>query len=315
VAQVEKLRAGEHPILVVDSGDLFFKTKAVEGDNSKALGKARLIAKAYRHMRVSAINVGDLDLLHGLDFLREEASKGLPLISTNLLDPRDREPIFAPHAIQEVSGLRVAFMGLLSPKHLSGVPQAVRDKVIVKEPTEAAVETLRKLENEADLLVLLSDLGLSEDRKLAKAAPGIHFILGGHDGRFVRWPDQEGETYIMQSYRKGMYIGTLKLTVDKNTSPFLDEGKPGQIRQKIKELDRRLQALQKAQDRSPNQSVTRNIQRVTQERAELQKELQRLGNPHSAANRFRWSLWSLNASLPEDKDVRGWILESGIKSN
>ncbi len=77
----------------MDSGDLFFTAKA-KVDPEKASAKARLIGRAYRRMAAVAVNVGDLDLLQGLDFLRKEGSQGPPPVLANFLDPSERAPNF-----------------------------------------------------------------------------------------------------------------------------------------------------------------------------------------------------------------------------
>lgn len=296
----------------MDSGDLFFGEKTAEGDRQRALTKARLIARVYKRMGVAAINVGDLDLILGLDFLRQEASEGLPLISANLLDPSNRKPIFPPYVIREVSGVRIAFFGLLTPKLGPAIPKTVKDSVQVMDPNKTARETLRELRDQADLVVLLSDLGLKGDPEVAKAASGIHFILGGHDGRYIKWPHQEGETYLMQSYRKGMYAGKLTLTYEKAGLPFKDSGKKDQIERQILNLERRLQALQKAQKRNPTQSLRDAMQRVTEQKAQRRRELERTAEASSTGNRFIWTLQSLNSTVPQDEEVLGWIKSCGI---
>ena len=112
---MEKVQREKSRVLVVDSGDLFLGFLATP-DAEKAKKKAELIGRAYRHMGAAAVNVGCLDLLQGVDFLHQEFSQGLPLISANLLDPATKTSIFPPHVIREVAGYRVAFFGLLPPE-------------------------------------------------------------------------------------------------------------------------------------------------------------------------------------------------------
>jgi len=80
-------------------------------------------------MGTAAINVGDMDLLSGVDFLLNEYSQGLPLVSSNLLDPATKKPIFLPYVIRKEGGVRIAFFGLLSPElppDVGGCPQEGR---------------------------------------------------------------------------------------------------------------------------------------------------------------------------------------------
>ncbi len=310
-AFVEKSRTEGVPVLVVDSGDLFFSREKV--DSEKALAKARVIGQAYRRMATVAVNVGDLDLIQGLDFLQKEASQGLPLISANLLSSTSKTPLFPAYVIQKVSGIKIAFFGLLSPNLDPEIRGKLGERIVIRDPIEAARETVLKLRNRADLIVLLSDLGTYRDRELVKAIPGIHFVLGGHEGRGLMQPDQEGKTFLVQSYAKGMYVGRLRLTIEDSSLPFRDKAKVGRLQEQIRNLDSRLVSLQKTKEEHPNYNVAPTIQRINQAKGHLQEELQRsLAESNSKRNGLLWDVVTLNSSLPEEKEIQGWIREAGI---
>ncbi len=317
VVLVEKMRREFADSLILDSGDLFFSPAALQ-QKDLALKKAHLIARAYKRMGVAALNVGDLDLLFGPDFLRREAASGLPLVSANLLDSSSRTPIFPPFLIREIAGVRIAFFGLLTKEFLMEVApviqEALKGKIFIKDPQEAARETLQRLSGRADLVVLLSDLGLYTDQMLARAVPGIHFILGGHEGRYIRWPQQIGNTYIFQSSRKGMYIGTLRLTLDDLRSPFQDEGRINRINSQIEGLDNRLRSLEKAKNRQPERKARINlsIDQVKRQKENLEEQLHQAKRSATKGNRFVYKLERLPTSIPEDQEVKRWILEAGI---
>jgi 2',3'-cyclic-nucleotide 2'-phosphodiesterase (5'-nucleotidase family) len=309
-ALVARMRSEGMEVLPVDSGDLFFDP-AGSAHQERARLKAALIAKAYRRMGVVAVNVGDADLIQGLDLLREEARQGLPLISANLVDARTGKPVFAPFVVKEVSGMRLAFFGLLGPKLSQALQRALGDSVAVKEPVEAAKEVMESLRGKADHVILLSDLGLSGDRELAKAVPGIQFVLGGHEGRFISAPHQEGTTFMVQSYSKGMYLGKLKVVLEQPGSPWQDEGKGKRIQQEITKIDARINALNAAQARAPREALQRQVEQLTRQKEELQRELAGTG-PVTTGNRFLWELDGLGKATPEDSEVSRWIQEAGI---
>jgi 2',3'-cyclic-nucleotide 2'-phosphodiesterase (5'-nucleotidase family) len=208
--------------LVVDSGRLF--TDIISTPSELSLKKARLISRAYQRMNVAAVNVGDPDLTLGLSFLRQESFRGLPLISANLTDPSQASPIFSPYVIKKVDGIRVAFFGLVSQDLSAPARKASGKKVFVRDPVETARRLVEKLRSEADIIILLSDLGLERDRDLVRKVPGIHFVLGGREGQYLRSPIWEGKTPIFQSYIKGMYAGSLQVTFTDASSPFRADG-------------------------------------------------------------------------------------------
>lgn len=175
-------------------------------------------------MGVTAVNVGDADLMQGLTLLKQEASRGLPLISANLIDPSLGTPIFPPFVIKKVKNVRIAFFGLLSPDINTAMQKTAGGKAYIKDPIETAQEITGKLQGQADIIILLSDLGLEHDRELLRRVTGIHLVLGRHEGHFLQSPTWEKSTPILQSYKKGMYIGKLQLTIVNNASFVQEKG-------------------------------------------------------------------------------------------
>ncbi|MGZ3577595.1 MAG: hypothetical protein ACXWMH_07660 [Syntrophales bacterium] len=275
---VEKLKSEDKSLLVVDSGNLF--TDGWAGANQKqSVIKARLISRAYRRMEVAAVNVGVLDLLQGLAFLRQEASRGLPLISANLVDSLTKTAIFKPYVIKNVGAIRVAFLGLLSPNIRTDIYKEAGKQFLVKDPVVTAREMSGTLRGKADVIILLSDLPSDTQQEVIRAAPGIHFVLGGHDSRHIQSPLWEGQTPILESYKYGMYAGKLQLAFVNASSTFKYERMEEQARQ---------------------QTSSGYDLRTSKE-------------PPSRGNRFHWTLVPLDMSMPENKEVSGWIRKAGIE--
>lgn len=291
---------------------MFFDGRPKE-DPKKVLAKAEIIARAYRKMDPAAMNVGDLDLYQGLDFLKKIAAGNLPLISSNLLHRKDQTPVFPPYLIREVAGVRIAFLGLLAPHLAFPGASGLEEKILVKNPVEAARETLSKISGQADLVILLSDLGMNQDAAVAQAVDGIDFILGGHEGRYLGRPIQQGKTYLFQSSGKGMYVGKLKLTMDGPPGPFLDAGKADHIMKEIQGIDRQIRYYQQPKPAQSPEHANRTLQHLNNRKARLQQELKQVKESPSKGNRFLWSLHALEVSIPEDPEVRKWIEEAGIQ--
>ena len=311
VSLVEKLKVEDTPVLVVDSGNLF--TDVSGGvDHHQSLTRAKLISRAYKRTGVAAINVGHLDLAQGLEFLRDEASRGLPLISSNLVEPETGKPIFQPYIIKKVNKSRIAFFGLLSPPVNLNIPKTEREKFLVRDPAETARAVLARLRGKADVIILLSALDQYSQQEVAKTVSGIHFILGGSDGRYVPSPIWERQTPIVESYRNGMYIGKLKLSFSDTASPFKDEGREDRIKQQIQDLDIRLRNLQEARGNYHKKFTDNAIDNINKQRSALGDELKVSGKVLAGDNRFSWVLIPLDNSISEDKMVAEWIRKTGI---
>jgi 2',3'-cyclic-nucleotide 2'-phosphodiesterase (5'-nucleotidase family) len=312
---LKNLQSQGGPVLAVDSGDLFFDITTDQADVKKALTKARLIAQAYRQMGIVAVNVGDRDLSQGLDFLKQEAAQGLPLISANLVDAVQRQPIFPPAVIREVSGVRIAFVGLLRSSLPPASEKSLAGKALVEDPLETARKVVAGLKGKTDLVILLSDLGWDQDVGMAKEIAGIQFILGGHEGRATTGAFQQGETFIVQSYQKGMYAGELALPLGKAGSLFQDEGRITRIQEQLNELDRRRRDLEMGKERNPHLDIKPAIEGIKQQKKKLRKELKEAQKTATKGTRFRWTLEPISTSLAEDAAIRSMIEATGIKKD
>jgi 5'-nucleotidase len=74
----------------------------------------------------------------------------------------------------------------------------------------------------ADLIVVLSHLGLDGDRALARAVDGIDLIVGGHSHTFLERPETVDGALIVQAGAKGQVLGRLDLTVEQATGQIED---------------------------------------------------------------------------------------------
>ncbi len=318
VAYEEKVRKEKQSVLVVDSGDLFFDPNS-SATAEKQLTKAGLIGRAYREMGSAAVNVGEIDLLKGMDFLRGESSRGLPFISANLLNPTTKEPIFPPYVIREAGGVRVAFFGLLSPEFTPDRGEAIKNandgKILIQDPVKSARETVRKLKGKADLIILLSDLGLDKDQMLAKTVPGIQFILGGHEGRFTARPEQVGETFILQSASKGMYVGQLRVIFEKSGSPFKYGSEAENIQERMNALDQQILSMDRAKERArqASESFDRVLQDLKRQKTSLQEQLKKAQDAPPQGNHFFFNLQAMDAALPESEEVKKWTAQEGME--
>ncbi len=314
VASVDKLKAEKHPVILVDSGRLF-KDPRVGEDAEKVSMNARLISRAYSRMGVHAVNVGDLELLQGIPFLKEQASQGLNLISANLVDASSKKTIFPPYFIYNVENFRVAFFGLLSSDMGQEIRKAMGEDAVAIDPVKTAEEMVARLREEADIVILLSSLGLDKEREIISKIPGIHFVMGGHEGRFFHTMLKESETFVVQSYWAGMYTGRLDLTLKNTTSIFHDAGEKFRIKKEIADLDRRLERIKIVLDEGKSNVLEFTYQKITKKRAQLQETLDSLNRLPYTENLFKWQMVPLDNSYREDREVVDWIRKAGFTAS
>lgn len=82
------------------------------------------------------------------------------------------------------------------------------------EPIAEMKKWLKSLNNEADIIILLSHLGLDYDERIAMECPEIDVILGGHTHHSLPEGKQLGKTLVAGAGKHGRYIGHITLNVD-----------------------------------------------------------------------------------------------------
>jgi 2',3'-cyclic-nucleotide 2'-phosphodiesterase (5'-nucleotidase family) len=309
VAQVRKSR---NPVIVVDSGDVFFSSLTIM-EPPQAVAKARLIGRSYIEMGVTALNVGSGDLGHGLDFLLEQGQAGLPLISANLRDRVTKMPVFPPYTIAAHSGIQVAFVGLTSQSEASVKMNEVGNRFMVTDPVEATREILQELKGKCDVLILLSDLPLYRIQEVVKAGSGINFVLGAQERALSTKPLKKESAYFLQSAAKGIYMGRLDLEVSRPGYPFEDAGKIIEMEEELIRLDQHLEELQTQLGVPSKEETEFRIGLVKKRKAGVEEDMRRASaTGGSRTNHFDWKLVPIDPEGPEDPRIREWIRAARI---
>ncbi|KAA6187704.1 bifunctional metallophosphatase/5'-nucleotidase [Thiohalocapsa marina] len=205
------------PVLLLFAGDLLQGTPT----STAFLGRPDL--DLFADIGVDAAVMGNHELDFGQDNFRALlAAARFPLLAANVRaspEPFATQPWVL---LQPAPGLRVALLGLVTqeltstthPRHTRGI-QAL-------DPIHTARHWVSRLRPEADLLVVLSHLGVDGDRALARAVPGIDVIIGGHDHLRLTEPLVEAGVPILQAGARGADLGWLSLALTPHGMEILD---------------------------------------------------------------------------------------------
>lgn len=125
------------------------------------------------------------------------------------------------YTVFEKNGVRIAVLGLFGEDCLDCAPSC---PLVFKNPTEAAKETVAKIqaEEDVDMIVCISHCGTwkdakkSEDEILAKSVPEIDLIISGHTHSKIEEPIVHGDTYIVSCGEYGKYVGSLSMVQKEN---------------------------------------------------------------------------------------------------
>jgi len=152
-----------------------------------------------------------------------------PYISSNIKG-------MAPYVIAEVEGIKIAFIGVRTPRKRFGMvdPSLVKD-LDITDPVEALKKSVDEVRAKGiKNVIVISHLGLEpteehkdiiSDKEVAQKVPGIDLIIGGHTHTPTKDSVSVNGTRIVQAGPGGhgdpktdvLYIGDLSMVFDRNT--------------------------------------------------------------------------------------------------
>jgi 2',3'-cyclic-nucleotide 2'-phosphodiesterase (5'-nucleotidase family) len=196
--------------LLLDAGDLL-------GDSMIAdLTEGKAMVEALNHLGYDAMSIGNHEPDFGTDVLRQRMKDAtFTVLAANLIERNGRKPFAKPYIIKKVSGVSVGILGLAYPKTAWTTAAKNVAEVEFQNPVPAVKHYLPKMRHDgAELIVVLSHLGLGGDKALAKAVEGIDVIVGGHSHNRMQKAEEVGTTLIVQAGAHGSDLGRLELTIE-----------------------------------------------------------------------------------------------------
>lgn len=287
----------------MDAGDLLFKKLQVppaEGEIQRLHEKAHLILKSLDLMGYHAIGIGDDDLSLGKEFLVDLSKKfNITFLSSNLIDEDSGKSLFQRYIIKEVNGLRLGIFSLLSQDVFLGPSDLRKKGVIFRDPIETALEMVKELEPQTDLIILLSHLSYQKDIELAQKIPGIPIIIGGHTGIHLSNPHVIKNTIVLQTSSKGMYAQKLNLTFLNKEATFYNITTKRSLENNLSRLQHQLTSVNAPQaEKTQWQRSKENIEKALQQLEEK--------------NYFSHTILPLTEAIKDHPDIKKMV--DGYKS-
>lgn len=194
-------------MLLLDAGNTLF------GEMLALKSEGRVIVEAMSAMGYDAMTVGALDLSKGVSVLLERAKEArFPILSANMVSRSDKKPLLQPYTILERDGVRYGILGLT--EHDAVTAPSAAEVIDVLDPVATARQYLPEIQEQSDMVIVLSHLGVEEDKALAQAVPGIQIIVGGRTRKLLRPAEVAGDTVIVQMGYDGEWMGRLDIAWD-----------------------------------------------------------------------------------------------------
>ncbi|MES1184816.1 MAG: 5'-nucleotidase C-terminal domain-containing protein [Myxococcales bacterium] len=196
LARLATLLAAERergPTLWLDSGD------ALEGAEVFRRSGGHVELELLSALGLSAMALGNHELSLGGEDLAEllATSARFPVLAANL-EPRPGSELdgrLAASALFDVAGLQVGVVGAANPNSPPNLASAGNPwRLALQSDLAAAVQAaVDDLTPRAELVVLLSHLGLDEDHALVASTTGIDLVLGGHQHVLTAEPEWQDD--------------------------------------------------------------------------------------------------------------------------
>lgn len=213
---LNEFRKTNKNLVVVDSGDLLNEHDKIKDSFIKSAHlKSDLIAKIYKNLGIDAINVGELELALGLDYLKDlEKELDLPFVSSNIVNS-NKELVFKPYIIKKLEGVTVGITGIMgTTSDVSKKMKAIcGDTLSVEDPVKTLEKIVPELKKKADILVVMTHQAMNRNWVIARKIDGVDLVVGGHHKQRLDTPYNPNNTYIVQSGEKGQYQGMIEFSI------------------------------------------------------------------------------------------------------
>jgi hypothetical protein len=214
IERLQALRREHKDVLVLESGGVF----ANKGPDDRM--RANIIMRAMYEAGYDVMNLIGSDFYMGPDFLKEVGSTvAFSMISSNLVyKDASLKPFWERYVIKEVGGVKVGILGIMRPKAFEKAPNPEELKNMdIISPEDALKELVPQVRKQADILILMSQLGREPSAFIVNAVKDIDFVIyAGHgDGGCGGNAEEQSEINMLKSGFYGVEIGSLQLTPDK----------------------------------------------------------------------------------------------------
>ncbi len=215
----EEIKASGGEVLLLDAGDV--NTGIPQSDLLNA-------EPDFRGMSVigyDAMAIGNHEFDNPLSVIRKQQTEWakFPFISANIYHQKDMSRVFPSHISKTVGGVRVVIFGLTTEDTPKKSKAEHTHDITFTPAAEEARALVPKLRPKADVLIALTHTGHYPEEKhgsdapgdvtIARRAPGIDLIVGGHTQKPLFKPDIQNGTVIVQAHEWGKYVGRVDLEV------------------------------------------------------------------------------------------------------
>lgn len=214
---IEQVRKENKNVLLFDAGDF------LQGTPYFNLFKGEVETEAMNMMRYDAVTLGNHEFDYGLEALEKVVRRAkFPIISSNYdFSGTPLNNLIKPYLIFKKDGVKIGVIAInIQPKGL--IASGNYNGMKFLQPERVANELALKLKtiDRCDMVVCLSHLGYTADKRLVEQTRNIDIIIGGHSHTNMKTPDMlknidNKDVMVFQTAGRGIYVGRIDVELEK----------------------------------------------------------------------------------------------------
>ena len=203
---------------VVDAGDHMDRVHPI---SEAFMGKANVELMNEVGYDVATLgNNEGITLSHDdLYHLYDEANFDVVCANLKHIEGEAPDWLYDTKILESKSGVRVGFIGLTAPFNAFYELLGWH----LTPPYEELQDQIKELNNEADIIILISHLGITEDQEIARRFSEIDVIIGGHTHHLLRTGEFVNNTIITAAGKHCMFVGEVILTWDHKIKKLVEK--------------------------------------------------------------------------------------------
>ena len=214
---ISKVKEEEENVIYCVAGDMF------RGSVIDSEFKGVSTIEIMNMLSPDVVTIGNHETDYGLPHLLFiEKCARFPIINANLSIKMNGVRLFKPYHIVEIGGMKILFIGILTEDVMDTAKGRGDDLITGLVDVNDAAQEIAKIINafkgvDIDFTVLLTHIGIEQDKKLAAALDpelGVDVIIGGHSHTFMDEPVKVNDILIVQAGTGTDQIGRFDIVVD-----------------------------------------------------------------------------------------------------
>lgn len=214
---IEQVRKENKNVLLFDAGDF------LQGTPYFNLFKGEVETEAMNMMRYDAVTLGNHEFDYGLEALEKVVRRAkFPIISSNYdFSGTPLNNLIKPYLIFKKDGVKIGVIAInIQPRGL--IASGNYDGMKFLQPERVANELALKLKttDRCDMVICLSHLGYTADKRLVEQTRNIDIVIGGHSHTNMKTPDMlknidNKDVMVFQTAGRGIYVGRIDVELEK----------------------------------------------------------------------------------------------------